>query len=294
MAKDEGLLRRAAEFRAVDKALKGDTSELEELWGYRRFRDARTTPWLTHWHATLDRAAGDYWDHLHNLRAGDAGALEPSLVFLETHPRFFRSGYLAQALIAAVLRRPELRFDTIRLQDIALGILDDGSSRELRSAANLASEVWNARMEAALDYRLQIARDDNDHPQRRAIEFFREQALRRRASRLPPKPLRQSAPGSVKRREMRRSRRIRQVTRALAWALTEYGHNHDKVEFHDLRSIAQKYVDLVASGAADDELADYLFGEAVRLGTPGSHDLKDNVNHLVMDSAPRIRTDIES
>lgn len=194
MAKDNGLLRRAAEFRAIDEALKGKTAHLEELWGHKRFREARTVPWLTHWRLALDAVAGDYWTHLESLRAGDRSALEPALTFLETHPRFFRSGYLTQSFIEVLLKKAEMRADPPRLQNIALGILDDGPSRELRSAANLASEVWDARIEQELDARLAVARDDNDHPQRRAIDFFREQAERRRASRRPSQPPLRSAP----------------------------------------------------------------------------------------------------
>jgi hypothetical protein len=292
MAKDEGLLHRAAEFRAVNDAFNGDTRAIEERWGYERFREARRSPWLQHWRAALDAAAGDYWEHLHGLRRGDVESLEPALVFLETHPRFHRSGYLAQALMEALLRRPELRLDTTRLQDIALGILDDGSSRELRSAANLASEVWSPEFEAALDARLQTARDRDDHAQRRAIEFFRGQALARQSSRRPRRAARQTPKSSVRLRESRRARRIRQVSRALEWALTDYNINEGMVADSEFWSIATSWVDVVISGADDDTLIQYLIDNAVRLGTPRSGELRENVELFFVESVGRIRSDV--
>ena len=291
MARDEALLRRAAEFRAVNEAFNGDTKAIEGLWGYTRFREARKSPWLQHWRTALTAVGDEYWEHLDGLRRGELESLEPALVFLETHPRFFRSGYLAQALMEALPRRPEMLLDTSRIQDITLGILDDGSSRELRSAANLASEVWSPEFEAALDARLQFARDRDDHAQRRAIEFFRGQALARQASRRARKPPRQTSAGSVRFLESRRARRIRQVSRALEWVLTDYGINEGTVAESEFWVIATSWVDLVISGADDDALTQYLVDEAVRLGTPRSGGLRENIDFFLIESVGRIRDD---
>jgi len=256
MAKDELLLRRAAEFRAenekYNKAFALGGGDLEQR------------------NAALDRAAGNYWEHLALLKRGDADALEPVLSFLETHPRFFRSGYLAEWMIKAILRGPRWEIDSERIMTIALGILDDGPSRELRAAANLASTVWGSHMQQQLGERHATATAASDLSTVRRIEFFREQASARyntfHAAQRPDRPAGQSHERRLRRwREVRR----RKVVKALSsTSLAEDGMSDTSPEFMSTASaaaIARRVVTRLEEGILPPELAAAMENDVAQL-----------------------------
>jgi len=179
MAKDEELLRRAAEFRAIRLAWDGKFHDLRELWDEKRIRAAAKQGWLVAYREALGPLSAACYEIVIGLKSGSPTALESALVFLETRPRFHGSGYYAEDIIRILLRDDSLRVDRARIQSVCLAMLDDGPSRELRMVANLASTVWSPGFEAELESRIQAA---GDVATARRAEFFRRQALARRST----------------------------------------------------------------------------------------------------------------
>ena len=261
MAKDEGLLRRAAEFRAENV----------------RFNKAFALGGadLAQWNGALVRAQGDYWEHLASLKRGDPDALEPVLNFLETHPRFFRSGYLAEWMIKAILREPRWQKDTVRITTIALGILDDGPSRELRMAAKLASTVWGPHLRNSLDARQRVAESDRDIAAVRRIEFFRDQAFTRYETfHSENRSDRQAGHSTERRLERWRATRRRRMYKVLrSTHLAEYGAEDDAPEHmsHECaRTIAERVMTRIENGVQPFELANAIELDVAELHGPVS------------------------
>ena len=120
---DEGLRRRAEQVRTE--------------WTLTRVT-AHSPGWME-W----EQLMAPYLDACDELRDGFPDHLEDAIRFLETRPRVFRSGYLAERILRFVDRVELSPTDRERVLDAARNIIREGPTREARRAGLLIARLTN-------------------------------------------------------------------------------------------------------------------------------------------------------
>ncbi len=110
------------------------------------FWDAFAAAWPPGFQADLSR-----------LRAGDAGAVDAAISFLEADPWFFRSGYAKEEIIAYLNRLPLTEAQAERLRRVVLAAVDGRDRREFRRYCRLARKVDSPALRSELAGRLECA-----------------------------------------------------------------------------------------------------------------------------------------
>jgi hypothetical protein len=107
-------------------------------------------------------AVGQFYDPLDDLvlgiRKGLPDDVERGIVYLETAPRCFRSGYLAEALFRCLSRAPLTSAQEERCRSIVMTSLTIVQARGWREVGALAGAVWSRRL--AVDHSRRADRDD--------------------------------------------------------------------------------------------------------------------------------------
>jgi hypothetical protein len=151
-SRSDEILRRAAVLQRTSEevhstvVVRGDSVEASAAWerATRRHREA--------FEAMYPDA---FWADVRRLAAGEHDAVEPALVFLETDPWCFRSGYVKDELMR-LLARHELALDEReRLESVLLAV-DVGDRREFRRSCRLASRIKTPRLRQELGRRLVV------------------------------------------------------------------------------------------------------------------------------------------
>ena len=103
------------------------------------------------WHASR-RDTDSLWENStrERLRAGDPAAVEDAIVFLETDPWFFRSGYLKERVTRALRRAPLSSAQRERLRRLIIEVCRGRNRREFRDYCVLAAVVWTLEFEETI------------------------------------------------------------------------------------------------------------------------------------------------
>jgi len=104
-------------------------------------------------HDEYDRLAfpGGAAEGIRKLAAHDQDAIETAVVFLETDPLFFRSGYIKEELIEKLRWAPLNTDQKSRLQQVILArIRDPKTRREFRRYCRLAPFVTDSEFEKSI------------------------------------------------------------------------------------------------------------------------------------------------
>ena len=137
----------AARAREVDRlrqvAAKAEQARLEaDFW--REKDPARSALASASFHRAMDEVyPASWWDTVAGLQRGEKSAVEPSIVFLEADPRFFRSGYMKEALCRFLGRASLTAQQRNRLVSVATAAIDDGrrSGRERHAFARMLARI---------------------------------------------------------------------------------------------------------------------------------------------------------
>ena len=104
-------------------------------------------------------AVAQFYDPLDDLalgvRRGHLSAIEQGIVYLETAPRCFRSGYLAEDLFRVLSRASLSEEQTLRCRSIVLASLSTWQARGWREVGALAGAVWTEGLAADLSLKAQ-------------------------------------------------------------------------------------------------------------------------------------------
>jgi hypothetical protein len=84
------------------------------------------------------------------IRAGEPRAIAEGVVYLETAPRCFRSGYVAEGLLGALSRADLSALQQARCRAVVVGSLTNRQARGWRRVAALAGSVWAPSLDEAL------------------------------------------------------------------------------------------------------------------------------------------------
>jgi hypothetical protein len=103
------------------------------------------------------------------LAGGDTSAAEPALVFLETDPWCFRSGYVKADLMLYLSRMPLTNGQEQRIERILLHLVDVGDRREFGYACRLACAIDSETLTSKLKTRLN---SDDRSQVRRALQML--------------------------------------------------------------------------------------------------------------------------
>ena len=98
----------------------------------------------------------DFRDDLHRLQAGDPGAVEAALVFLEADPWCFRSGYAKETIVRLLARHRLNPGQHRRLEDVFRHVVEAGDRREFSAYCRLARHKATPRLRAELKRRLEV------------------------------------------------------------------------------------------------------------------------------------------
>ncbi len=115
----------------------------------------------------LDLLYYDLEQAIERSDAGDSGASEYLVAFLEADPWCFRSGYMKGRVYECLRRAQVTDSIQVRLRVVLLNAVDAGYRREFRSSCRLARIVADAGLIAELRHRLTAASDS--HVRRRAL-----------------------------------------------------------------------------------------------------------------------------
>lgn len=99
-------------------------------------------------------ASGEFleaiWELPDLLQAGNDGGVEAAITYLETAPRCFRSGYVAERLMRRLSRQPLTDDQRSRLTSVVLAETVQRQSRGWRDIGALGGAVWDQNLRAAL------------------------------------------------------------------------------------------------------------------------------------------------
>jgi len=128
-------------------AVRGDSAEAHGGWqrAAREFREARAMMY-----------PDAFWADVRRLAAGEHEAVEPALVFLETDPWCFRSGYVKEELMRLLVRHELTAGERERLEGVLLRAVDVGDRREFRRSCRLAAHNKTPRLRQELGRRLLV------------------------------------------------------------------------------------------------------------------------------------------
>jgi hypothetical protein len=150
--------------RAVNDAQAEIHAAFKEVVNRNDESDPRTKRWLNAIQAFRAAHSRVYPD---DLRLVEQGALPASEVdtadildFLEADPVFFGSGYMKEALLGALKKRPFQQHEAQRLQTIILAVVRKGDRREFRRYCRVATTIDDVRFREDL-IALELA-DDRD------------------------------------------------------------------------------------------------------------------------------------
>ena len=126
-------------------AARGDSAEASAAWKHaaRRHREG--------FEAMYPDA---FWADVRRLAAGEHDAVEPALVFLETDPWCFRSGYVKDELMRLLARHELTLAERERLESVLLRAVDAGDRREFRRSCRLAARIKTPDLRQELRRRL--------------------------------------------------------------------------------------------------------------------------------------------
>jgi hypothetical protein len=110
-----------------------------------------------------------FWRDVKALATGDAKAIEPALVFLETDPWCFRSGYVKADLMRYLSRIDLTERQGQRIEQILLHLVDVGDRREFGHACRLARALDSESLSRALRRRLNA---NEPGQRRRALQMI--------------------------------------------------------------------------------------------------------------------------
>lgn len=131
-------------------------------------------------HAQYDQLAfpGGLERGLALLREKDPGTVETAIAFLETDPRFFRSGYIKEEMLSRLKHVALSDRQVQRLGLLVIRSVDGGGRREFRAYARLAGVLRTPAIAAAVS-----GRQNSKNPEiaRRAQEVLHIVASRRGA-----------------------------------------------------------------------------------------------------------------
>lgn len=103
------------------------------------------------WHDALLAFEAEWDDVARAVDAGDGRATEAALTYLETAPRGYRTGYIAERLMRSLSRASFTTEQTERARQVVLAEVGRRKqTREHRYAGALAGAVWNERLAAEL------------------------------------------------------------------------------------------------------------------------------------------------
>jgi hypothetical protein len=127
---------------------------IDETFLHREDSEAAWERWrlaCADWHASR-RSTDFLWEDStrERLRAGDPATVEDAIVFLETDPWFFRSGYLKERVIGALKRAPFSSGQRERLRHTIVGVCRGRNRREFRDYCGLAVAVWTREFEETI------------------------------------------------------------------------------------------------------------------------------------------------
>lgn len=110
-----------------------------------------------------------FWRDARALANGDTNAIEPALIFLETDPWCFRSGYVKADLMRYLSRIPLTGSQERRIERILLHLVDVGDRREFGYACRLARAIHRETLISALKARL---KSEDRSQVRRALQML--------------------------------------------------------------------------------------------------------------------------
>jgi hypothetical protein len=140
------ITRRAAALEQADRAV------------HEAFSPARDERWreaAARFHvAVAGLYSEDFLAEVRRLQAGDAGAVETALNFLEADPWCFRSGYVKENLMRFLVRARLTPSERQRVEQVLLRVVDAGDRREFGRACQLARRHVTDTLRAELKTRL--------------------------------------------------------------------------------------------------------------------------------------------
>jgi hypothetical protein len=178
------------------QTIRGNASQIQDL--YERINEAfRIKPHgeahlaaCDVFHSKYDSLAfpGGLIVGMQKLKSGEIETIEAAIQFLETSPRFFRSGYIAEEILRDLKHAPLTSKQRNRLIPIILASLKGGGRRQFHSCAKLAGTLQdNLITSAAKD----LLNAENAETRRRAglvIEIIRSRKSERKETTIRSKP----------------------------------------------------------------------------------------------------------
>lgn len=142
----------SARAQAVERASRGMHAAARK-WRLDRADQSRRDwdAWVERFHAAIDLAyPPDFWSDVERLRAGDLGALDAAIDFLQADPMFFRSGYVKAELVKLVKRLPLSDDQVKRLRTFLTGVVRSRDDRDFRDFCRLAPRLDGSEFRAEL------------------------------------------------------------------------------------------------------------------------------------------------
>jgi hypothetical protein len=150
-SRNQGILRRA-------DALQRANEEIDRTFAARDDSPEGYAAWQQATRQARDAVAAMYpeafWADVRRLAAGEHDAVEPALVFLETDPWCFRSGYVKEGLMRLLARHELTPRERERLENALLCAVDAGDRREFKRSCKLAARHKSPRLRQELSCRL--------------------------------------------------------------------------------------------------------------------------------------------